>query len=810
MTDEEAKTAIRELLANGKIHELMGPQQGLRHRDRHAFLRVVMACPDELAPGGLIQWKDLSLDPSALDAPVTEDELTAWITPERPIPLLQRMAYVLHPDIAEPITSIQYMTRVSERAPARFSYVLETLGHDGSERTRQLQARFAAPFVDSIIAGERAIDNVSSKPIELGDLADMARLLEWLAGTDQELSPHTLEHFVPAAPLAPAAFAELATRVVKKVNKRDVDHFWIELGGLDADGVASVLAAVKGKDAQFERLAFLAAKTRTAAAADALARFLGDKKRGRAVARWLAVMGPEGRRAAREAAESATKKNQTDARTREMAEAVAKLPEAPTFLIDLDNRASSAWDLDLRDFAIDPGAPAEGAPPNEPVALADLERVLKDEKHQRDDLTPSAWADLLQIVTTPGWRDDLAWARERALSENLLGWGADPARLVAAIERFDFDAQIRIGWGDKGAVGLFHMLLGCDAPREVLFHALAVFARRHGSIVIGCAPRNFEKPIQDFKPEKHESLSLLVRHLELVRFNRMRVDEMERFPTLERAESCGPRWQSAAPHGDFRLALAVTGANLITVRFRDGAAFVVDVAARRWSQQGLGDKEGGWTSLLGGEPEITIGVEAVGPLARVGVNGTLVDNMMKGYVLDPPLGAGPIEIETDGVIERVRVTGAGSQRAAGDHASLLFGEAKLVKDVAEAHTATAALVLATMATLADDETLAESAKHALAEMPDVAGPWRQALGLESVESIEQPFPIRSFDECVKTWSELRGKEPKRAESVDGYDAAVAYRDPTSPDWSTTGVSEDTLYLAREGSYYGGVLTTRSR
>lgn len=800
MPQPNAAQTIRDHVNDHNVSELLQKHLKLRHRERHAFLRLILACPDELVTPQKVAWEKLEVSADALATAVTEEELVAWVTPTRPVSLLRRIVGILHAEVAEPVTVERYLEIVAARAPAGFAKATDGLfGQGRSEEGRKLFERFASAYVDGLIGEPRNLNATNSSILDRLPVEDLGRFLEHAAGTDDIPQGNHIRTLNRAASVAPVAFATLAARCVLKTKKNEVTGLWVEMHALNADGIRQILDGVKGKDAHFTRMAFLAAVSRTPAAADAFASFLGHKKRGRLCARWLTQLGAEGRRAAETAAAGATKKSQTDTRVRELAGAVAKLPEAPSFLVNIGNRADSAWHLDPSQFAFEAPASELAAPPHAPIDLADAKRVLEDTKHAADDLSPEHWADLLQVVTTPGWWNDLAWARELAITQGRLGWGADPAKLVEAVERFNVDQTIKLGWGSEGAIGLYHMLLGAGAPRAVLLHALALIARHRGPMVMHCVKRNFEDPLEEWKPEDHVALGLHALHLQLVRTSRVPVDEFCRFPTLEEASSAGPAWTSEADHTDFRLRLTVSGASRIVVRFRKDAEFSVDLSTRRWAQQGLGDKKAGATSLFGDEGAVHVGLEAVGPLVRIGVNGTLIGDMPRGKIFEVQEDESALVVETDGRIDRVQVTGAGSQKAAGDHALLIgFADKKTVRDVAAAETSTAALALAAVASLSDDEDMAKLAGECLAQMSAVATPWRGALGMEQVEAKEAVFEVRSFEACIAAFGTLKKGEVKRVEGVQDFALAVGFKNPGKPNWSAGGaISEPTLYLDKD-------------
>ncbi|HJK89567.1 MAG: hypothetical protein CMN31_26585, partial [Sandaracinus sp.] len=437
-------------------------------------------------------------------------------------------------------------------------------------------------------------------------------------------------------------------------------------------------------------------------------------------------------------------------------------------------------------------------------ALEDAERVLKDAKHDPADLKPHEWADLLQIVTIKGFAQDLGWAHERARVRGLLGWGAQEHRLAEALERFDFDGHYKIGWGQDGRLGLMHFLLGCEASEDVLLHAYALYGRRRGNLMAGCVPRNFDEPLKAFGHAKQTALLLLARHLEIRKYNVIGADEILRYPVLEEASGLEGSWTSAEPRRDVRIRVSVTGASKATITLRGGIRVTLDGSERRWSVEGLPGSASGPTSLLGDERVLQLDVEAVGPLLRLGFNGTIGGEMPQGYLFEG-IGteASPIEVQTDGTLQRARVTEMRSQRAATDLARLVgFEEEGAVRDVAEGGDAAAALALAAEVSLGDDEGVAAAAKAALQELGEVGAPWREALGLDAVEAEEKVFPLRSFDACVAAFAALKDGEPKQVEGVDGYAKTVAWKSPGSPDWSDDGIAEDTLYLVEGDGWRG--------
>ncbi|MEM9069390.1 MAG: hypothetical protein AAGE52_12825 [Myxococcota bacterium] len=795
---EDALTLVRTHLEERKLQDLMQKSQKFRHRARRAFLRIAMACPNELVDGNNIAWDKVTVDAATLDQPVTEGELEAWLSPERPLALVQRVGRLLHLQLAEPITVERYLELVANQAPLHFARVFEgQTGFDASELVRRLLQRFEGPWVDSLIATKRPSGNLGSRSLDVLSGESLGRLLESIAANPEDVpNAYVLRNLDGGAASAPDAFVTIAKRSLSALEDDDVSGLWLDFKEVPATAIAALLAHVEDHDARFERLAFLVARAQTAAAADAFARFLGSETRGRAAARWLAVLGPEGRRATRDAAAAQPE----SARVQELAAAILKLPEATSFLLNMDNKADSSWHLDSRQFLFEPPPRAERAS-HEPISLKRAEQALSAGDHDREDLTASEWADLLQIVCIRGWREDLAWAREQASSD--LGFGADPARLVAAIEHFNFDETVRLGYGSDGALGLYHFLIGADAPIEVMLHALAIYAHRSGATMMGCIPRNFEAPLKAWQPAKHEALLLHARHLEVAKHNRVRFDEILRFPTLEETSSAGAQWTSSSPHSAFRLRVTLTGATKATLHFL-GCALHVDIAKGRWSHEGLGGGNGGPISLLGHEPAVHIGVETFGGKCRIGVGGTLVGNMPDGYLFeDIGDAAAPVTIETDGAIARARITGAGSQRSASDHAHVIgFSEASSIDDVAGAEDATAALTLATAAALSDDDSLRTRAREALATMSDVATPWRDALRVAKEEAQEIAFPLRAFEDCVAAFEEVLGKTPEQEEHVQGYARAVALENPSNPEWSEDAIAEDSLYLVEGDKWQG--------
>ncbi|MEZ4389640.1 MAG: hypothetical protein R3A48_00980 [Polyangiales bacterium] len=791
MEREQALAQIDALIRGGQFQELMTGRFALRHHDRARYLSAALTAS---ASGTAIDWST-----SRADAPATADAIVAWITPERTPRQVQTVAWTLSLDDPNPMSRKDFALAVAQRAPTRSAFASENLGASarGEAAFAELEPAVAAAMRDALLAGapwSSAFDAMTP--------AGRVEVMRAWARSSVELPEHRLRDFRDAASAAPAEYGALVARAALKVRKNDVDRLWIELGALDADAVEAVLRALRAKDAHFARLAFHAARAGTAACAEGLARLLPDAARGRACARWLSLMGAVGRESLEAARARASGKAKADQRVRALCDEALAIPGAPFVLRALDNEPSG-WSLDATRFAIDPlPAPAEGTAPHAPTPLDALCRAVDASTPQRADLSPEGWADLLQVATLDLWIDDRDAAFSLAESLGLLGWGADPGRVLAALDRCDLDRALRPG---GQGLGLGHVLLGMNASRELWLHALARYASRRRQSYLGSVERHFITPLTTWGGPDAAALAALARHIELTRSHGIRADELARYPTLESCADAGTSWRSAATHADLRARVTVTGATKVTLRARGAITFEVDVARRRWSQQGLeGPAEGG-TTLFGHERAVQLDVELVDRAARLAANGTHLLDGPKGHLYErAPLGAGHLEVETDGRIARVTLTAMRGMRLAQRVTSVAgFDELKSLKDLAEGTDDVTAQALAVAARFSPDEALRAAAEKALSEAGDFAAPWREALGLRAVEAVERRFEVEPFAVSAKRFETLKApKKVKVAEGVQGFARALAVGNPAQPKWGRGAVSEDSVYLVEGDGWRG--------
>lgn len=789
MEKDLALAQIRDALTEGRAAELFSKLFPLRHHARSTYaLALTTATQLPTAMDYSTSRAELDVDPAA-----AREAVLAWITPDL-TPVAARMMSILFTFLdPAPMTRQDFVSAVAARAPALTPYAAESLALGSRSAQRYLDA--LEPVIAAALRDNLRAQRAHSSTVDLLGVEGRAVVLDGWAETEATFPTHQLRDYAPAARLNPAGFTALARRALEALNKRDVSRYFVELGALDADAVASILRAVRSKEAHFERAAFNAARAGTPAAAEALARFLSDNARGRDAARWLCLMGDVGREALSRVAAS-TGKTKADQRSRDLAGEALAIPGATAMLVAIGNQPSG-WSLDASRYIVDPLPPLPtGEPPRAPTPLAELSRVIDASEVRREDLSADGWSDLLQLTTVLGWRDDRDAAYALLLSQKRLGWGGDPGHLYDALDRFDIDQTVSASYGGKG-VGLGHMLLGMGAPREAWLHAIGCAAARRKAIALGVMGRHFESALEGWGHPDGPTLAALVRHVELVRTHGVTPDEITRYPAVETASEVAGAWRSEGRYADLRLRASVTGATTVTLKVRQGIAVTVDIAARRWSQVGLDGPSEGATTLFGGERVVQVDLELVGAAARIAVNGTHTLNGPKGHLYEKVKRAeGPAEVETDGRVARVTITPMLGMRAATDVVSVAgFGEERSLKDLLQGQDAVTAHALAVAARFGANDGVRAAAEDALRKAGPWAAPWREALGLERVEAKPGAWAPVSFDECVKRFERLTApRKVKVAEGVQGFAKAAAVKNPASPKWGRGAVSEDSLYL----------------
>ncbi|MEZ4407367.1 MAG: hypothetical protein R3A52_12935 [Polyangiales bacterium] len=626
MEKDQALAQIREASTEGRAAELFSKLFPLRHHARAAYaLALTTATPLPTAMDYSTARVDLSVDPAA-----AREAVLAWITPDLTPSTVRVMSMLFTFLDPAPMTRQDFVSAVAARAPALTPYAADALALGSRFAQRCFDA--VEPVVAAALRDNLRAQRAYSATIDLLSAEGRAVVLDGWAESEATFPTHQLRDYAPAAKLNPAGFAALARRALEALNKRDVSRYFVELGALDADAIASILRAVRTKEAHFERAAFNAARAATPAAAEALARFLSDTARGRDAARWLCLMGDVGREALSRVAAS-TGKTKADERGRALAAEALAIPGATAMLVAINNQPSG-WSLDASRFIVDPTPPlATGEPPHAPTPLADLSRVIDASEVRREDLSPEGWSDLLQLTAVLGWRDDRDAAYALLLSQRRLGWGDEPGHLYDALDRFDLDQTVSVAYGGKG-VGLGHMLIGMGAPREAWLHAIGCAAARRKAIALGVMARHFESALEGWGHPDGPTLAGLVRHVELVRTHGVTSDEITRYPAVESASDVTGAWRSEGRYADLRLRVSVTGATTVTLKVREGIAVTVDIAARRWSQVGLDGPSEGGTTLFGGERVVQVDLELVGAAARVAVNGTHTLNGPKGHLYE--------------------------------------------------------------------------------------------------------------------------------------------------------------------------------
>lgn len=803
MNEAEAIAKLRELIAAEKNDQLM--QMHVRKLCVHApsaFMRIVMAVEGPASPSNFSDWKEVVVDTDTLDQPVTLSEIEAWLARDETSDALVSWLTTVMPreTAATPFAFEDYLELVRRK---RFSSLPRVLFHEvsyGSSRYRRIAEAEGDALADALIASDPM-----NLPHWLGDALPapaLGRVLEERARRKHRVSFSDLRMYRRAYEHAPAAYTQLLCEAARAVKANDV-HLIAMPSELPSEALEAVLEVLKGKEKLFGRAAAQAMAYSPRGAPTALAAFLGHAKRGKLAARLLAVSGEAGRRAAIDARDAqGKKKSKTAERVRELVAQLEKLPEGRAWLVAIANQPSG-WSLDPSRWTIAEPPTGGEKPTHAPTSAEVLRRALEDDVHDAEDLEPPQWADLLQVVTIHGWKQDLEWAVDAAKSLGRLGWGNDPASVWRAIERYDTNqyVSIRHSSGDK-AMGLFHLLIGAEAPLELLLHAFARSAEGQGNLTLGQSQRNFTNALRNWDVDERVELELIAQHLDMVRYHKISPAEIDRYPTLEEAADLGSSWSSAEPRLDFRFRTRVKGATKVAVRVREGIELGVDLETYRWWQKGLDGADGGQTSLLGEVDSVVLDVESVGSKMRFTVNGTAVASGPQGHLYTGlPAKGGPIVVETDGTIESVRVTDMLPQGEANDMAALLvFEDETAVRDLQDTAKTPAAHALAVETLLGENEAVVKASREALSALGDAAEPYLEALGMEaSTDDAPTGFEVRSFDACVDAFAASNPK--KKLKVIDdpqfGFAKAAAFGNPREPEWSS-GVSEDTLYLWEGG------------
>ena len=798
MEKERALEQVSAAVTEGRGAELFQRLFPLRHHARSTYARALTTARSQPTS---TDYSTVTVGPPPEDPAAAREAVLGWISPDLHPPVVRLMPLLFGFVDPEPMTRHEFVAAVAAKAPWLTPYAAESLnlGSRFAERAFEaVEPVVAAALRDNLRAGRPA-----SASQELLSPEGGALVIDGWVDATADFPVHHLRTFGPSRWINPAGYAALAKRAITSLNKRDVSRFWAELDACDVDSVEAILRAVRTKEAHFERVAFHAARAMTPAAAEGLARFLPDTSRGRVSARWLCLMGDVGREALSRAA-STTGRSKTEQRGRELAAAALAIPPAAGVLVALGNQPSG-WSLDATRFIVaDPPRPAQGAPPHTPTPLADLSRVLDSSDVRREDLSPEGWADLLQLTAVLGWREDRDAAYATLRSRGLLGWGDEPGHLYDAVDRFDIDQTVSSSYSGD-ALGLGHMLLGAGATRELWLHVIGSFAARRKLVAIGVAERQFQGPLTKWGHPDGSALAGLVRHVELVRTHGIKGDEITRYPALETASDVNGSWRSEGAYADLRLRATVTGATRVTLRARGSVEVTLDVGARRWSQRGLDGPGEGATTLLGGERVVQVDLEVVGSAARVAVNGTHVLDGPRGHLYEGVARReARVEVETDGRVARVTLTPMLGMRAASDVVNVAgFGERRSMRDLLQGEDAVTAHALAVTARFGADDALRAEAEEALRRAGGFARPWREALGLEAVESKPEAFTPVSFAECVRRFEAITApRKVKVADGVQGYAKAAAVKNPASPKWGRGAVSEDTLYLVPAGDWRG--------
>lgn len=712
---------------------------------RDALLRVVMA-PTSKSAGASVDWSKAKLKDLDLDAQVLPEDADAWLSGKPTAERIETFAslFNLHDESGrsdQPLDSRAFLTlaqRHGQLIPA-----LEGLaGQDRNARVVERVREFEEALVDELLQHDPS--ERTTPLVELLSKAGLHRYLRGLADQGEGVpNLGQLGDLARGAAGAPEAYGTVMVRVVTATRQRDADRLFLDLRGLSQETIAQLLTKALNKDAVFQRVASFAALSMEPAAASALAGMLGDSRRGQESARWLALMGEVGQQAARQALDAAAgETKQAREHLRRYADALLILPVAAGVAHAMQ-ATSSAWNLDLQRFRLDPPGEAETSaatarPQVEPLDEDTLLALLTDGPLEAGTMPAHRWADLLQVVVLEPRLRQPAQALARARQLQRLGNSQDKGAMQRAIDAFDFDAafaEVSI------RPGLFDLLLGAEAPFVILLHALATFAAQPGSRSADALQRHFWDPLERFPHPEAAELRLLVRHIALTNPDGLDPKEMQRWPLLEvagaEALEGGP-WKHPQPLTAYRLRVQIRGAEQVRVGIHEGVVLVVDVPAKRWSIEGMDHLEHheGPVFILG--DMVQVDVERFAQGVRIGVGGVVVGNTPPDhYFAGLPPGPGTVWVDAAGQhkpeLATLCLTRMDSQLGADAvHRLVGLGEVDLIPDVAAAESALAAHALAVLTVLGEDKAVAKRARTSLARMGPVAEPWRMALDISAV------------------------------------------------------------------------------
>lgn len=805
MTTENSTS--QPLPADASLADVMRRLLSLRAVQWDALVRVVLSvrAPDDLDARGDIAWDRVT--PRDLDVPVTEESLRAWLSASPPRVALQWLGWLF--DVRDPraVTREGLVRLVAELYP---DGLVELFGgsppHD--------------PLVHGLyaVAGDRLgeacaralVANLHSGYCTTMELATDGACVAYLRGTTEVMSAHEFSqlghHLLARATVSDAvraAYGDALVALVKRLTNKHARELWVFTPLVDARPLEEALRASTKRPKVWERLVTLACAQGLPQGATALAAMLGDKKLAGHAAAALASMGEVGANAARAWLDAQGAKASRGA---ELARILVSLPPCATSLWAGDLYALPRFGRSPREDLFE--APPSGSTRHTPTPLAVLEAALV-EKPVSDLLSPDGWADLLQIVALDPQLTNVAHAWQKAHARGLLGRGADPAAMVAALDTLHWDAVITRHY-PATAWGIGWALLWANAGRDVFRHAVARFESSAVVSYLGTRDRHFTKPLTELQPPWAPSMLCLLRHYGA---DRNETAWLGAPPVLAALTTPGATVALEAPSADLWIVGEVSRATRFTVTFRGKVALTVDVAAERWKVTGPAKAEGA-TPPLDAARGVRFAIETARDAAYVGIDGAIVHGALSK--LPSKVAAVTVTAEGEGAQVTSLTLRAKYTARAAEAVGELFSDldaAQGYTEVAGQRSPEAAHCLAACALLLD-EARATMAREALATMKgDGLDAWKRLVrdgvkveapsAAPAVASTE--FTVRSFEDVVRVFHDARmgvkAKSKKPAEFKRGQiergdlEYASFGPKPAAEDWGArTAVPWPAVYL----------------
>jgi hypothetical protein len=798
------------LPADASLADVMRRLLSLRAVHWDALVRAVLSvrAPDDLDARGDIVWDRVT--PRDLEVPVTEASLRAWLSTAPPRVAVRWLGWLF--DVRDPraVTREDLVRLVAELYP---DALVELFGgsppHD--------------PLVRGLytIAGDRLgescaralVANPHNGFCTTMQLATEGACVAYLRGTTEVMSPHEFgqlgHHLLKRSSVSEAvraAYGEALVALVKRLTNKHAPELWVFTPLVDAKPLEEALRASTKRPKVWARLVTLVCAQGLPQGAKALAAMLGDKKLAGHAAAALASMGEVGANAARAWLDTQGAK---PSRGAELARLLAALPPCATSLWAGDLYALPRFGRSPREDLFE--APLSVTTRHPPTPLAVLEAAL-GEKPVSDLLSPEGWADLLQIIALDPQLTNVAHAWQKAHARGLLGRGANPAAMLAALDTLHWDAVTTRHY-PATSWGIGWVLLWAHAGRDVFRHAAARFELSAVVSYLGARERHFTKPLTELEPSWAPSMLCLLRHYGSERHETAWLGAP---PVLAALTTPGATVELAAPSADLWIVGEVSRATRFTVTFRGNVALTVDVAAERWKVSGPAKAEGA-TPPLDAARGVRFAIETARDAAYVGIDGAIVHGALSK--LPSKVASVTVSVEGEGAQVTSLTLHAKYTARAAEAVGELFSDldaAQGYTEVAGQRSPEAAHCLAACALLLD-EARATMARDALATMKgDGLDVW-QRLGRDGVK-VEAPsakpaaapteFTVRSFEDVVRVFHDARmgvkakSKKPaefKRGQIERGDLEYASYGPkPAAEDWGArTAVPWPAVYLGEE-------------